>query len=187
MNAPPLAIVQARMGSRRLPGKMMLPIGGVPLIERVWRTTVEAFGAEHVIVAHPDTPENAPMAEHLDRIGARRFAFPGDESDVLGRFWHCAHHRRWHPDSIIVRVTPDDFRKDPDAMRRVANGERLPVELGAEAFTLAMLDAAHARYPAGHLAREHLTLGLFPTAPPEAPEGGWSIDTPEDYERARAA
>jgi spore coat polysaccharide biosynthesis protein SpsF (cytidylyltransferase family) len=182
---PPLAIVQARMGSKRLPGKVLLPIHGVPLIEHVWRRTVKAFGKQHTVVAHPDTPENAPLVEVLESLGAQRFAWDGPENDVLSRFYYCAHRYRWHPDSVIVRVTADDWRKNPAMMKRVANGERLPVELGAEAFTLAMLDEAQGTVGFQADYREHITHALFPTAPPKPPPGIWTIDTAEDLAAAQ--
>jgi len=172
------------MGSKRLPGKVLLPIKGVPLIEHVWNRTVDAFGKENTIVAHPSNPQNAPLAEVLDSLGAQTFQWDGDEDDVLSRFFHCAHHYRWHPDSVIVRVTADDWRKDPAMMKRVAAGERLPVELGAEAFTLAMLDEAHKTVGFEKGYREHITYALFPTAPPAAPPGVWTIDTAGDVEAA---
>jgi len=183
---PPLAIIQARVGSKRLPGKVLLPIGGAPLIEHVWRRTVKAFGKRHTVVAHPDTPENAPLAEYLESLGAQRFPWDGPEDDVLSRFYYCAHRYRWHPDSVILRVTADDWRKSPPMMRRVANGERMAVELGAEAFTLAMLDEAQRTpdLPAAH--REHITLALFPTLPPKPPPGVWTIDTADDLAAAQS-
>jgi len=177
----PLAIIQVRMGSTRLPGKALLPIAGRSMIHRVWATTVEAFGAEHTVVAYPDTPENDPLRDELGRIGATRFAWDGPESDVLGRFHACAHRYRWHPDSVIVRVTADDPYKDVLAMRQVAEGERLPVEFGGEAFTLAMLDEAQL-LTTDPGAREHITLALFPTPPPPPPSGVWTIDTQADYD-----
>ena len=85
----------------------------------------------------------------------------------------------------VGRVTADDPHKDPIAMRAVATGLRLPVELGAEAFTLAMLDAAHLRFrdDGSRHVREHLTHALFDVPPPAPPPGRtWSIDTREDYE-----
>lgn len=178
---PPLAIIQARIGSTRLPRKLLLPIDGEPLLRRVYRLTVEAFGAEHTIIALPATAENDELAALIP--GAQVFRWDGPENDVLGRFHACAHRYRWHPDSVLVRVTPDDPLKDPAAMRRVAAGERLPVEIGGEAFTLAMLDRAEVS--SGE--REHLTYTLFPTLPPPPPPGVWTIDTQADYDAVVSA
>lgn len=197
MAVAPLCIIQARYNSHRLPGKMLLTLGGETLIARAWRIACEAFGQRNVVVAIPANDVDGPLGHALlaEIVGPTVFPWHGDESDVLGRFHACAHTYRWHPDSVIVRYTPDDPLKDVDSLRRVAAGERLPVEQGGEAFTLAMLDAAHERLrlrdglPAGWPmgAREHITHALFPDSPPPpAPLGCWTIDTREDYEAAEA-
>jgi len=181
----PLAIVQARMGSKRLPGKMMLPLKGQPLIYHAWRRSIEAFGDANVVVAMPASKENDPLAAFCDRINAKVFRFDGPEWDVLGRFYACANAMRWHYDAIICRVTADDPFKVPELMKRVAAGERHPVELSCEAFTLGWLNLAHENV--FHMDdREHLTNILNTVLPPKAPEGIWSIDTQEDYEAAQA-
>lgn len=188
MNVSPLCIIQARMGSTRLKNKMLLEVGGRSLIRRAWDASVEAFGEENCVIAIPDTDDILPLVDHIDTFAWRYFAWDGPEDDVLGRFWHCAHRYRWHPGSVIVRVTPDDPFKDPAMMLRVANGERLPVEQGAEAFTLAMLNEAHwrERVPPLRPCYEHITHAIFRTPPPPAPPGIWSIDTQEDLDAARS-
>ena len=67
------------------------------------------------------------------------------------------------------------------------SGERLPVELGCEAFTLKMLDAAIDTTPVESAAREHITHALYQYVPPAAPKGRtWTIDTQQDLDNARA-
>jgi hypothetical protein len=108
---------------------------------------------------------------------------------VLGRLWACAHHSRWHPDSIIVRWTPDDPFKDADsAYANAFYGDRDCVERAAECFTLAQLDDAHRSIPWNDKERrEHITHALFPGSPPPAPPSGrpWTIDTLEDYDACK--
>lgn len=188
MNIPPLCIIQARYHSTRLPGKMLLTLGGETLIARACKRARFVFGPEHCVVAIPATDSDGPLGDELRRLSANVFAWNGDESDVLTRFWACAHTYRWHPDSVIVRYTPDDHRKDVGSLRRVADGERLPVEQGGEAFTLAMLDEANNDYCRVPRARpcEHITYALFKAAPPAAPPGIWTIDTQADYDAAKA-
>lgn len=196
MNIPPLCIIQARMGSTRLPGKMLLKLGDETLIARACRIAGEAFGPANVVVAIPASDHRGPLGEELRKIQANVFAWDGDEADVLGRFHACAHRFRWHPDSVIVRYTPDDWGKNLSGLKCVASGVRMPVETCGEAFTLGMLDAAHERYPlkSGELPlrqrmREHITYALFDTEPPKAPEHPlglpWSIDTAEQYEAVK--
>lgn len=196
---PPLALVQVRMGSTRLPGKALLPLAdGRSILAHVYERAVQAFTQRHVVIACPSSAENDPIREWAAThewasvMAPNVFSWDGPENDVLGRFWHCSHAYRWHPDSVIVRVTADDPFKSPGAMRRVATGERLPVEMGGEAFTLAMLDEAHRRQQPveckdGHVAvlpREHLTPILFPAEPPPCPPGAWTVDDQASYEAA---
>lgn len=182
LNIPPLCIIQARYNSTRLPGKMLLKMDGETLIARAWRVACEAFGEANVVVAIPMSNANQPLWDELRRLDANRIEWHGDENDVLGRFHFVAHTFRWHPDSVIVRYTPDDHRKDAALLQRVAAGQRLPVEMGGEAFTLAMLTEAFVHSP--H--REHITHALFKVPAPAAPNDGtvWTIDTPEDAKAA---
>lgn len=143
MSAPTLCIIQARYASTRLPAKMLQTLGDETLIARGYRLACEAFGAENVVVACCSVDKCTPLADELARIGATVNWYNGAESDVLGRFHEAAHARRWHGDSVIFRWTPDDPWKDPASCRRVAAGERLPVEIGGEAFSLRALDEAH--------------------------------------------
>lgn len=186
LSPPPLCIIQARLDSTRLPRKMLLPLAGETLIARAWRIACQTFGAENCVVAIPGRDNNSDLGHELRRIGARVFSANCADDDVLGRFHACAHTYRWQLDSVIVRYTPDDPFKSPEMMRRVIDGERLPVELGAEAFYLYELDDAHERNLQPHL-REHITNALFQYPPPPAPPGVWTIDTQADYEAACAS
>ena len=188
MRIPPLCIIQARLHSTRLPHKMLLKLGDETLIARAWRVAGEAFGRERCIVAIPEFDVTGPLADELAAIGAYVRPYAGVEWDVLGRFHYAAHCERWHPDSVIVRYTPDDPHKMSSMLRTVAAGVRLPVELGGEAFTLAMLDRAQSRVDAFAVElREHITDALFPfRLPPYRPGEGFTIDTAADYEAAQA-
>ena len=163
----------------------MLPLAdGRPILAHVVERAVAAFGAHHVVVATTTDPSNEPIARWCAENNVECVSWHGDEADVLDRFHHVAHTYRWHPDSVIVRVTADEPFQEPEAMRRVAVGERLPVEVGAEAFTLAMLDAAGA-HPLDIAGREHITDALFPFRASSPTDGRvYSVDTPDDYARA---
>jgi spore coat polysaccharide biosynthesis protein SpsF (cytidylyltransferase family) len=138
----------------------------------------------NVVVAIPDTEENRVIREFIVQEGGTCFEWGGPEEDVLGRLFHCAHTFRWHPHTVILRVTPDDPEKDPQLMAQVAGGVRHPVELSCEALTLEQLGFLHYNVKDAEQ-REHLTL-LYPVPPPEPPPGVWSIDTEEDYETVKA-
>lgn len=170
---------------------MCADLGGYPLIWWAWNAAVQAFGWQNVVVAMPANAENDVLHKVVLAMDSGRpwvarnvqvFRWKGPEADVLGRIHHCAHAYRWHPNSVIVRVTPDDPWKVPEVMRLVASGERHPVEIGGEAFTLAMLDDAYAHAEE----REHLTHAIPALAgPPQVPEGVWTVDTAEDLARCR--
>lgn len=177
--AQPLAIIQARLGSTRLPGKVLMEVGGRSLVRRAWDASCAAFGRDHVVFTVP--AGDTELIEHIEAFGGRVEPWDGDENDVLGRFWSVAHKYRWHPESVIVRVTPDDPFKDPAQMKRVANGERLPVETGGEAFTLAQLDQWDQET---YEPREHIG-NLIPGDAPPCPPGVWTVDTLKDLEAAR--
>lgn len=159
MTVPPLCIIQARLKSTRLPNKMLLELGGETLIARGWLLACEMFGSENCVVAIPIGDIEGPLAGELRRIGARFFAFAGDEGDVLGRFHACAHAMPTRPETLIIRVTPDDF----------------PIDVTRERFSRAWLDEQHATVTDPYL-REHIGLLI-----PQRIE----INTAEDYELAK--
>lgn len=173
---------------------MLLTLAGETLIARAWRIACAAFGPADCMITVPEGDMDGPLGAEIERLGARTCLWPGDEADVLGRFHAAAHWMRWHPDSIIVRYTPDDWNKSVLHLRASASGTRQPVELGGEAFTLAQLDIAQQRETRDSTCREHITHALFQYNAPDIAvaymyESGisrWSIDTMDDYEAAKA-
>lgn len=133
---PPLCIVQARLHSTRIPNKMLALVHGKPLLWYGWRAACDVFGDNNTVIAvpHLDLP-----AFHRELPDANWYAYLGEENDVLGRFHACAHNFRHHPETTIIRITPDDFPIDP--LR--------------EQCTLAQLDSWHAHVKDPHL-REHI-------------------------------
>ncbi len=101
-------IVQARMGSTRLPGKVMMEISGKPmlaiLIDRLKRSDM----ADEIIVATTTDCRDDVIVRCAEEAGAR--AFRGDELDVLARYYEAA---KEHKLDIVVRVTSDCPLADP--------------------------------------------------------------------------
>jgi spore coat polysaccharide biosynthesis protein SpsF (cytidylyltransferase family) len=177
-----LCVIQARYGSKRLPGKMLMKLGGETLIERGYRLACGAFGKESVVIATPLTEENSPLHAEVKRLVAR-YTFYGEDDDVLLRFYRTA-QLHGNP-STIHRWTCDDWRKDPEMCRRVVSGETgIPVEIGGEAFTFAQLKEWHETVTDPFL-REHIGHLITPN-PVSPPDDGlpWSIDTQEQLEAA---
>lgn len=97
-----VAIVQARIGSSRLPGKVMKPVAGRPMIDHVLGRVARAALVDLVVLATSDRPSDDPLAEHARTAGFE--VFRGSEDDVLARYCTAAEHFRA---DIIIRITGD--------------------------------------------------------------------------------
>lgn len=98
-----VAIIQARLGSSRLPMKSLLTLAGAPLIDWAYERVSAAKLVDGVIVAVPDTPLDAALALHLRNRGCE--VAIGSENDVLGRFAKAA---RIADADYVVRVCADN-------------------------------------------------------------------------------
>jgi spore coat polysaccharide biosynthesis protein SpsF len=103
-----VAIVQARMGSSRLPGKILAEIDGRPMLRLLLDRITAVRSIEQVVVATTSCPED-DILERWCR-SEKVACFRGSAEDVLDRFFHCAD---WLSADMIVRVTGDDPLKDP--------------------------------------------------------------------------
>lgn len=108
-----VAVLQARMSSSRLPGKVMADLCGAPMIQRQLERIRRARTLTKVIVATSNQPSDDPLASWLTLRGQP--VFRGDLHDVLGRFAKAV---RWHTDggacSHVVRLTADCPLADPE-------------------------------------------------------------------------
>src|SRR5438128_6101801 len=134
-----VAIIQARMGSSRLPGKVMMKIGGRPLLVYLVERISKARTLDAIVVATTTNPRDNVIIEECERRGIPNFR--GSEIDVLSRYVSAA---RAYEADIIVRVTADNPFTDPNSINRVvdaigSNGagyaieENLPVGTTGEA------------------------------------------------------
>lgn len=97
-----IAIVQARMGSSRLPNKVMKKISGVPMIEILLSRLAKSQLISKIILATSDDPKNKELIDHVIDIGFE--VFVGSEHDVLNRYYECA--KKYKADTVI-RITGD--------------------------------------------------------------------------------
>jgi spore coat polysaccharide biosynthesis protein SpsF len=103
-----VGIVQARMGSTRLPGKSLMDLGGKPMLLRVLERLVRATRIDEVVVATTDNPEDQVILDLTREAGFRAVA--GDEEDVLARYAMAARESKA---DVAVRVTADCPIIDP--------------------------------------------------------------------------
>lgn len=201
-------IVQARMGSIRLPGKVLANIQGQPMLARVVERGRRAKTVDDVIVATTTDPADDAVVELCEGR-----AFPvirGDAFDVLDRYYQAA--KAWDAD-VIVRVTGDCPLLDPEvvdrtvralleadppadlALNRFVDDRTYPVGLDTEACTMAALERAWKEADQPYQ-REHVMPFLYD--PPgrfrvihvrnEDDYGDlrWTVDTAEDLELVRS-
>ena len=104
-----VAIVQARMGSKRLPGKMMLEIAGEPLLKLIFDRLRRSKEIDKIILATSTNDEN----DALEKLATEEAieCYRGSEDDVLDRFYQVA--QREADFRFIVRVCADNPLLDP--------------------------------------------------------------------------
>lgn len=202
-----LAVIQARMGSSRLPGKVLRPLLGKPMLQHIVERVGTASSVGAVVVATSDRPADEAVATLCDRVGIA--CFRGSENDVLDRFWRAA---KAHDGNPVLRVTGDCPFADPELIDRlfaffteggldhcgVATGagaaraveNRWPDGLDAEWMTFQALDRAY-REATESLDREHVTPYLWRNkhifrtammfAPADYSKLRWTVDNEADF------
>ncbi len=111
------AIVQARMGSHRCPGKSHQLIGGIPVVELVLRRLAKAQRLSKVVLATSDLDRDTPLAETATKAGFP--VFRGSETDLVGRYLGAAEAYADGP--YLVRATGDNVFMSWDEINRVVD------------------------------------------------------------------
>jgi spore coat polysaccharide biosynthesis protein SpsF (cytidylyltransferase family) len=203
-----VAIIQARMTSTRLPGKVLADICGKPALARMLERVQRATTVDQIIVATTDNASDDPVVALCE--GKDVAVYRGSEMDVLGRYRQAAELFRA---DAIVRLTADCPMIDPEIIDQIVGkfqsghwddvtntSERtFPDGLDAEVFTLEALIDADAN--AKHIfLREHVTPYIRGSRP-DLGSGDfkvghirytadfshirWTLDTTDDLDRIR--
>jgi spore coat polysaccharide biosynthesis protein SpsF len=193
-----VAFLQARMGSTRLPGKVLLPLSGQSILERAIRRLRASASVDAVAVLTTKLPEDDAIAQEASALGV--WVHRGPELDVLSRFYEAA--EMFSPE-IIIRATADNPLIDVESIDRIVNilqtdqsdlcmEEGLPYGAATEAVTARALVETHFRARESRH-REHVTLYIkdhpeefrssYPVAPDAVrfPKIRLTVDTPEDF------
>jgi spore coat polysaccharide biosynthesis protein SpsF len=194
-----VAIIQARLGSTRLPGKVLLDLAGEPMLARVVNRVRRAGRVDEVVIATTTEKRDDELASLCENRG-----WPcsrGSEQDVLDRYYQAA---RTHRADCVVRITSDCPLIDPRVIDSVVEGlncpgvdyssntirRTYPRGLDAEAFPFVTLETAW-REDQNPAWREHVTQ--FIVRHPERfgisqlshdddhSHRRWTVDTPEDF------
>lgn len=193
-----VAVIQARMGSTRLPGKVLRTVQGKPLLQILIERVQKARSIDEIIVVTPDGLKDRPIVEVARMLGVRSFA--GSEEDVLDRFARAIEPLGC---SQVVRLTGDCPLIDPEIIDQVVGHLMPPLAyvsncvqrtyprgLDVEACTSHALLVAD-EYAIASFEREHVTPYIY-----QRPENfgighvmhvknlsshRWTVDTPEDF------
>jgi len=199
-------ILQARMTSTRLPGKVLMDVAGRPMLAQQLRRLARCRQADEIVVATTTNATDDPVVAIAREAGVRWFR--GSEADVLGRYVGAAREAKA---DVVVRVTADCPLIDPEESDRViealvAQRERCdyasnvvrrtyPQGLDTEvmhADTLERLDRLAQSSPA----REHVTYFIFNERPElfaiqsvtdieNNSDLRWTVDVSQDLEMVR--
>jgi spore coat polysaccharide biosynthesis protein SpsF len=127
-----IAIIQARMSSSRLPGKVLLDIGGKPMLQHVIERTQRARSLDAVVVATTTDDADRPVADFC--TSARVPCFRGSPQDVLDRYYQVA---KAQAAEIAVRITGDCPLIDPALIDRTVQLVNEPGSLDASSVDFA--------------------------------------------------
>ena len=164
-----VAIIQARMGSTRLPGKVLMDVGGRTVLQRVVDRVRHAEQIDEVVVATTQLPRDAVIEGHCGDMNVA--CFRGSESDVLDRYLQAA---KQFQAEAVVRITSDcpliDAYWIDKAVQALARQivdcayndvpRTLPRGLDVEAFTFSALQRA-ADVSDQAFQREHVTAVFY--------------------------
>lgn len=198
------AIVQARMGSTRLPGKVLMDLGGETVLARVVTRLRRTSRIDETVVATTVGDSDDAIAAECARLKVR--CFRGSEHDVLDRYLRAAQECG---SELIVRITADCPLIDPMLVDEVVAAcitknvdlscndvpRSFPRGLDVEVLTMESLCRVHKMAQQPHH-REHVTPfiyehpGIFRTYSVKGDRDlshlRWTLDTPEDLKLLRA-
>ena len=193
-----VSIVQARMGSSRLPGKVMKKIVGKPVIELLLKRLALSAEIDQIVVATSKDHKNKKLIKHVTNLGFE--CHVGSEDDVLGRVYDAA---KSNCAEVVIRITGDCPLIDPVLVDSIVkefktsnhhyisniNPPSYPDGLDIEVFSFSALERAH-KESKTNFEREHVTpfirnSGIFKIKNFESNNDfsslRWTLDEPEDF------
>jgi spore coat polysaccharide biosynthesis protein SpsF len=195
-----VAVIQARMGSARLPGKVLRNLAGRPVLQWVIEAAIAAEGIDEVLVATSSNAGDDPIVDLSERLGVRTIR--GSEDDVLERFLLAASDS---DADAVVRLTSDCPLLDPVIISQVVAlwrtdprldyvsttlSRSLPRGLDVELVRVSALERVRSRPEPHHHA--HVTSAVYEAGAgfacaglvmqPDSSHYRVTLDTPEDAE-----
>ena len=199
-----VAIIQARMESTRLPGKVLMDIGGETMLSRVVHRSRRAALVDEIVVATTVKPNDDAIVAECKRIDAP--IFRGEEENVLDRYFKAAEAYRAE---AVVRITSDCPLIDPEIVDEIVHvflkekpdyasnalERTFPRGLETEVMTLDSIGRVW-REAREAYQRVHVTPYIYQnpalfrllsvTAEADYSDHRWTVDTPADLDFVQA-
>ena len=162
-----VAIIQARLSSERLPGKVLKEIIGIPMIKHIYDRACRSKRLEKVILATSIDSLDNKLAEYAEESGMNLFR--GSLNNVLERYYKCA---KENDADMVVRLTGDNACVDADIIDRaieifeesdldyLSYARELPLGLSVEVFSFEALKNAYYNATTD-ICKEHVTPYLY--------------------------
>ena len=172
MNPKVVLIIQARMGSTRLPGKSLMDLVGQPLVGRILERVKRCKLMNEIVLAVPDTIKDNPLADLSELYGVSLFR--GSENDILDRCYQAALE---HGANYVCRLPADNPVPEAEEMDRLVTahidsgfefssnlmqvfGNGYPDGIGVEVYNFESLEIAW-KECVDPEKREHFHLNFF--------------------------
>ncbi|MCJ7841377.1 glycosyltransferase family protein [Lederbergia sp. NSJ-179] len=196
-----IAIIQARMGSTRLPGKVLKEVLNKPLLEYQLERVAKAKKLDGVVIATTTNAQDSAIVKLCGKMGVP--VFRGSEKDVLARYFAAASHFQA---DVIIRLTSDCPVIDPEIIDKVIHAylvhqnqydyvsntikRTFPRGMDTEVFSYQALQKCHEQAKLkGH--REHVTSYMYQHPeqfslynvenPIDESAHRWTVDTWDDF------
>lgn len=192
-------IIQARMGSTRLPGKSMMDLAGAPLVGRILERVKRCTRLDDIVLAIPDTDKDAVLKQLGERYGVK--VFVGSENDLVERYYQAA---LWSKADIVGRLPADNATPEPAEIDRIVDhhlsqarrgfssnlsvigDSEYPDGIGAEMFDFSLLAEARERH-SDPRQREHVHLNFFDYSTAQPVDADWcpisTVKCPLEFRR----
>lgn len=197
-----VCIIQARMGSTRLPGKVMLDLCGETVLGHVIERVKKVENIDEIVVATTTKEDDSIIVEEALKYGVK--VFRGSEEDVLSRYYYAA---KENEADVVVRITSDCPLIDPEIVDEMLNkfkslykknevdylsntlDRTFPRGLDTEVFSFKQLEVAYSKAKEKYQ-REHVTPFIYENSNNifyykndiDYSKYRWTLDTKEDFE-----
>ncbi len=192
-------IIQARMGSSRLPGKSMMDLAGSPLVGRILERVKRCQRLDEIVLAIPNTSKDKILGDVGREYGVT--VFTGSENDLLERYHQAAVTSKA---DVVGRLPADNATPEPSEIDRIVEhhlslGRRgfssnlsvignsgYPDGIGTEMFDFSLLAEARERH-SDPRQREHVHLNFFDYSTQQAFDSTWcpisTVQCPSAFRR----